>query len=129
MAIGRMPEEEKPSRCKPGPKPTRAFYTVIEFHLSPELHRAIKVFAAERKVRLEDVYRETAEYFLEHRAKEKIGYWGVPKTTHATHVHIRMAGELRARMREAVSEDHQSMANAFETAVRLYLRLHNRPCS
>lgn len=126
-AIHKMPEEKPPKR-RPGPKPSRTFYTAIDFHFSPELHQAMKAFAAERKVLLEDVYREAVECFLEQRAHKKLAYWAAPKSKHGTHVYVRMADELRARLRAAIDEDHQGMANAFETAVRLYLEHHGRAC-
>jgi hypothetical protein len=88
----------------------------------------MKSFAKERKVFLEDVYREAAEHFLDQRSKDKIAYRGAPKATRASHVFVRMEGELRARMRAAADEDHQSIANAFETAVRLYFGHHGRAC-
>ena len=86
----------------------------------------MKALAAERRVNLEDVYREAAEHFLEQRASATVDYLSAPNVSHATRVGVRMADELRARMRAAANEDHQGIANTFETAVRLYLGLHGR---
>jgi hypothetical protein len=127
-AVEEMPNE-KPPRRKPGPKPSRTSYTAIDFHLSPGLHQAMKAFASERRVFLEDVYREAAEHFLEQRTTEKLAYWAAPKAKHGTHVYVRMTDVLRASMRAAAAEDHQGVAHAFETAVRLYLKHHERACS
>lgn len=120
-----MPEE-KPPRRRPGPRPSRTFHTTIDFHLSPWLHHAMKALAAEHRVYLEDVYREATEHFLEQRARRRLDYLAAPKARHATRVCVRMADELRARVRTAAKEDHQDLVNAFETAARLYLKLHDR---
>ena len=76
-AIEEMPNEKPPKR-KPGRPASRTSHTAIDFHLTPKLHEAMKAFAAERKVLLEDVYREAAEHFLERRAAEEFGYWAPP---------------------------------------------------
>lgn len=121
-----MPEEEKPPRRKPGPKSHDSSYIAIDFHLSPWMHQAMKALAAERRVKLEDVYREAAEHFLQQRAGGELDYLSAPKASHATRVSVRMVEELRTRIREAARNDHQEIVNAFETAVRLYLRSQGR---
>jgi hypothetical protein len=121
-----MPEEEKPPRRKPGPKPPRSSYPAIEFHLSPWMHAAMKELAAERRLYLEDVYREAAEHFLEQRARRRIDYLSAPMFKHATRVSVRMVDEVRTAMQATAESDHQAAANAFETAVRLYLERHGR---
>jgi hypothetical protein len=118
---------EKPLKRRPGPRPSRTFHTTVDFHLSPWLHQAMRAFAAERRVRLEDVYREAAEHFLERRVSGGLDYLAAPKASHAARVCVRMADELRARVRAVAKEDHQDIVNAFETAVRFYLKLHGRP--
>lgn len=124
-ASNKMPEEKPPKR-RPGRPPSRTSHTAIDFHLTPKLHDAMKALAAERGVFLEDVYREAAEHFLERRAAEELGYSAPPHVRHATRVGVRMTETLRARMRAAAKEDHQDLGNAFETAVRLYLKLHGK---
>lgn len=117
-----MPHEQPPRR-KPGPQPFRTFHTKIDFHLTPKLHTAMKIVAAERGVTLEDVYREAAESFLARRdAGEEIVYLATPVVHGATRVGVLMADELRGRMRAVAKSDHQVLGNVFETAVRFYLR-------
>lgn len=86
----------------------------------------MKELAAERRLYLEDVYREAAEYFLEQRACKQLDYLGAPQASHATRVSMRMVEEVRTQMRAAARNDHQPIVNAFETAVRLYLERHGR---
>lgn len=86
----------------------------------------MKALATERRVKLEDVYREAAEHFLEQRACRQLDYLGAPQASHATRVSMRMVEELRTRMRATARNDHQPIVNAFETAVRLYLEHHGR---
>jgi hypothetical protein len=122
-----MPDEQPPRR-KPGPQPWRKFYTMIGFHLTPRLHEAMKIVAAERGLTLEDVYREAAEAFLARRETgEEIVYLATPSVHGATRVGVLMADELRARMRAVAKSDHQVLGNVFETAVRFYLRALEHP--
>lgn len=86
----------------------------------------MKALAAERRLYLEDLYREAVEHFLKERASEELDYLAAPHASHATRVSVRMADELRVRIRAAAREDHQDLVNAFETAVRLYLKLYGR---
>lgn len=88
----------------------------------------MKVFAAERKVLLEELYREAGEHFLEQRTKTRLTYLGAPKAPHGTQVYVMMADDLRHQVRAVVTKDHQGIANAFETALQLYLKHHGRPC-
>lgn len=121
-----MPEEEKPPRRKPGARSHDPSYIAIDFHLSPWMHLAMKALAAERRVKLEEIYREAAAYFLDQRAHRKLDYLSAPKASHATRVSVRMVEELRTRMRVTARNDHQEIVNAFETAVRLYLEAQGR---
>jgi hypothetical protein len=119
-----MPKEKPPTNPS-GERPPRKFEG-IGFFLTPALHDAMKAFAAERKINVADVYREATEEFLSRRETEEIAYRGAPLAHSATRVSVLMAEELRTRMRAAAKSDSQALGNAFETAVRLYLALHQR---
>lgn len=88
------------------------------------MHAAMKSIAIDRRLYMEDVYREAVEYFLAQRACRELDYLGAPKARFATRVNVKMADDLRRQVRAAADEDHQELVNAFETAVRLYLELH-----
>jgi hypothetical protein len=122
----KMPDDKPPKR-KPGPQPWRKFYTMISFHLTPALHEAMKALAAERRLNLEDVYREAAESFLARREAGEVIYLAAPLIHGATRTSVLMADELRTRIRAVAKGDHQALANVFETAVRFYLRALDHP--
>jgi hypothetical protein len=123
----KMPDDKPPKR-KPGPQPWRQSYAMIGFQLTPKLHQAMKIQAAERGLNLEDVYREAAESFLARReAGEEVVYLATPLAHAATRTTVLMASELQARVRAVAKSDHQALANLFETAVRFYLRALDHP--
>lgn len=117
-----MPEEAKPPRRKHGPNPSRLAYTEIGFHVTPALHEAMKALADEREVNFDEVYHEAAKCFLECREKEELVYIAAPHTRRAARVYMRMDTQLCAKLRLATKTDDQGLSNAFETAVRLYLK-------
>lgn len=121
-----MPDDKPPKR-KLGPQPWRKSYAMIGFQLTPKLHQAMKVLAAERGATLEDVYRDAAESFLARRETGEVIYLATPLAHSATRTTVLMASELQARIRAVAKRDHQALANVFETAVRFYLRSLDHP--
>ena len=117
-----MPNEE-PLK-KPRKRWPSQAVTTIGFHLTPKLHEAMKLLAAERGVILEVVYREAAEGFLERRKAEEIAYRATPLIHSAARVAVRLPDDLRAQVRGAAKSDRRTLANLFETAVRHYLDEH-----
>ena len=122
-----MPREDngKPKR-RPGRQPYRTFHDRIGFHLSPSMHQEIKTIAAERHVRLEEIYAETVNYLLEVRGRTSVLYISPPLQALAMRVTVPMEPNLSAKARDLAKQDHRPLAVIFQTAAHLYLESLSR---
>lgn len=122
-----MPREDdqKPKQRR-GRQPYRTFYDQIGFHISSSMHQEIKKIAAERKVRLEEIYAETITSLLEIRQRTSILYISPPIQALAMRVTVPMDPDLSAKARDLAKQDHRPLAVIFETAVHLYLESLSR---
>ena len=122
-----MPREddEKPKR-PPGRQPYRTFHDRIGFHISSSMHQEVKRIAAERQVRLEEVYAETISQLFEIRERKSVLYISPPFQALAMRVTVPMDPNLSARVRDLAKQDHRPIADVFQTAVHLYLESLSR---
>ena len=122
-----MPREDngKPKR-RPGRPTYRTFHDRIGFHISPSMHQEIKRIAAERKLRLEEIYAETINHLLGVRKRTSVLYISPPTRPLAMRVTVPMDPDLSAKARDLAKQDHRPLAVIFETAVHLYLESLSR---
>lgn len=122
-----MPREddEKPKR-RPGRPTYRTFHDRIGFHISSPMHQEIKKIAAERKVRLEEIYAETINLLLEIRKIKSVLYISPPTRPLGMRVTVPMEPDLSAKARDLAKQDHRPIADVFQTAVHLYLESLSR---
>lgn len=122
-----MPREDdqKPKR-RPGRQPYRTFHDKIGFHISSSMHQEIKKIAAERDVRLEEIYAETIKHLLQIRERTSVLYISPPTRQLAMSVTVPMDPDLSAKARNLAKQDHRHIAVIFQTAVHLYLESLSR---
>ena len=120
------PRKTEAEKKKPGPKPHRAFYNQIGFQVARSLHAVMSDITKERNIRLEDVYAEAINNFLEIRRNDKVIYIPSPMRRFAKRIAIHMEPSLEESIRTASQEDQQRLIDFFQTAVWLYLKQLDR---
>lgn len=117
-----MPREDngKPKR-RPGRPTYRTFHDRIGFHISPSMHQEIKTIAADRKLRLEEIYAETVNYLMEIQERKSVLYIAPPFRPIAMRVTVPMDPNLSMKIRDLARQGHRRISDIFQTAVRLYL--------
>lgn len=117
MPKGNNGKEKK----RPGRPTYRTFHDRIGFQVAAPLHQTMKTVAAERSVRLEEVYTEAIKLLLKQREREQVLFTAAPSYPLSSRVAVPMDPDLIATIRAVSKAERQRLIDIFQTAVRLYL--------